>query len=289
MNKQSLQEAFSRITIWKKGEQRAPHKPLLLLYVLSEYKKGHQRFFDFGSEIQGPLLELLNSFGPSRRSHYPAMPFWRLQRDGFWSLKNAERCSPRIGSKEPPKRELIDFGVAGGFDEAAYQLLKDKPKLLDKLAQYLLEAHFPESVQDIIANQLGFSLTEVRKERDPKFRQSVLRAYNYQCAVCGYNLKHDCIPVGLEAAHIKWKQSGGPCSVNNGLALCSLHHAAFDMGAIAIDEHMKLLVSQGVNGNNIVERLFWDFAGKEIELPKNKGDYPQDSFIYWHHREVFRG
>ena len=273
----------------EKGDQRAPHKPLLLLYVLSEYKKGHDRYFDFGSEIQEPMLELLRNFGPNRQAHYPIMPFWRLQGDGFWQLKNAQLCTPQIGSKEPPKRELIEFGVAGGLDEAAFQLLMGNPKTIDKLAQNLLEAHFPESVQDLIATRLGFSLTKVRKERDPRFRTTVLRAYNYQCAVCGYNLKHDCIPVGLEAAHIKWKQSGGPCSVNNGLALCSLHHAAFDMGAIAIDDGMKLLVSQGVNGNSIVERLFWDFAGKEIGLPKNKSDYPSDGYIHWHSREVFRG
>ncbi|SUH18063.1 restriction endonuclease [Salmonella enterica subsp. enterica] len=29
----TLKQAISNITIWRKGEQRAPHKPLLLLYV----------------------------------------------------------------------------------------------------------------------------------------------------------------------------------------------------------------------------------------------------------------
>lgn len=140
----------------------------------------------------------------------------------------------------------------------------------------------------MIVNRLGFSLADVNKQRDPKFRQMVLRAYNYQCAVCGYNLKQDCTPVGLEAAHVKWKQFGGPCVVNNGLALCSIHHSAFDMGAIGLDSSLKLLVSSGVNGNEIIEKLFWDFEGESIHLPKMKENYLHDKFVEWHFSEVFR-
>ncbi|MGL8277000.1 hypothetical protein NA400_12115, partial [Salmonella sp. NW625] len=41
----TLKQAISNITIWRKGEQRAPHKPLLLLYVLSHYRQGHDRLW----------------------------------------------------------------------------------------------------------------------------------------------------------------------------------------------------------------------------------------------------
>jgi len=37
----TLEQAIANITIWRKGEQRAPHKPLLLLYVLANYQQGH--------------------------------------------------------------------------------------------------------------------------------------------------------------------------------------------------------------------------------------------------------
>ncbi len=224
------------MSIWRKGDQRAPHKPLLLLYVLSAYQQGHPRLFHYGDEIRPSLLALLNSFGPQRRAHYPEMPFWRLKGDGFWQLQNDEQCSPQKGSKEPPNRELIQHDVMGGFNEVSYQLLCKQPQLIDKLAQQILSEHFPESVQEVIANRLDLSLDDVRKSRDPHFRQAVLRAYQYRCAVCGYDLRHDTVPVGLEAAHIKWKQYGGPCTVTNGLALCSVHHSAFDIGVIGIDE-----------------------------------------------------
>ncbi|PHM57387.1 HNH nuclease [Xenorhabdus hominickii] len=78
-----LQIAISNLSVWRKGDQRAPHKPLLLLYVLSQYQKGHVRLFDYGKEIDLPLLELLDNFDPRRKSHYPVLPFWRLRGDGF--------------------------------------------------------------------------------------------------------------------------------------------------------------------------------------------------------------
>jgi len=47
MDIKQLQQKITNITIWKKGDQRAPHKPLLLLYVLAQYKQGHDRLFDY--------------------------------------------------------------------------------------------------------------------------------------------------------------------------------------------------------------------------------------------------
>lgn len=284
----TLQHKVSNISIWRKGDQRAPHKPLLLLLTLSEYRKGHDRLFNYGNEIHQQLLELLVSFGPSRREHYPNMPFWRLARDGFWDLESHEEWSLQKNNKQPSKNELIKQNVLGGFNQESYQLLLHKPSLIDKLAQQILSKHFPENVQDIIANRLDFPLQEIRKNRDPAFRKNILRAYNYQCAICGYNLHYDSAVVGLEAAHIKWKQFGGPCTTDNGIALCALHHSAFDMGAISIDDSMKLLVSNGVNGSQMVEQLFWQFANKLIYLPKNPLEYPNDTFINWHQEQVFK-
>lgn len=285
---QMLQQAIADMTIWRKGEQRAPHKPLLLLYVLAGYQQGHGRLFDYASEVRDNLRSLLERFGPQRAQYRPDMPFWRLQGDGFWQLQNAERCSTFGSSRQPPAGELVEFNVAGGFDKQHYdQLIKSK-KLINSLARQILEAHFTESIQEELADELGFELQLLRKQRDPLFRQQVLRAYNYECAICGYNMRHDNTSVALEAAHIKWKQYGGPCEIPNGLALCAIHHKAFDKGSIGLDESMRAQVSEAVNGSGIVGRLFWDFQGKIISLPQVKAYYPQDEFVDWHRREVFR-
>lgn len=282
-----LQNAISKIKIWSKGDERAPHKPLLLLYVLSKYKQGHGQFFDYEHEVHGQLLDLLRRFGPARREHYPMMPFWRLKGDGFWALKNAEFCSPER-SKEPSRKALFEHKVAGGFDEANYQLIRKKPSNADKLACQLLEKYFPESIQNTLADLLGFEIEQIKKTRDPAFRQAVLRAYHYECAICGFNLRCDDTLIGLEAAHIKWKCYHGPCIVPNGLALCSLHHSAFDIGSIGFDEKMRLMVSEGVNGNGMVQKLFWDFAGKALRLPMSTSNYPDEGFVAWHREQVFK-
>lgn len=55
------------------------------------------------------------------------------------------------------------------------------------------------------------------------FRERVLAAYRSQCAVC--RLRYSEL---LDAAHIQPDSEGGPADVRNGLALCKIHHAAFD-------------------------------------------------------------
>lgn len=61
------------------------------------------------------------------------------------------------------------------------------------------------------------------------FCERVLSAYREQCAMCRLRQR-----VLLDAAHIKPDSAGGPPVVPNGLALCKIHHAAFDAGVIAV-------------------------------------------------------
>ena len=57
----------------------------------------------------------------------------------------------------------------------------------------------------------------------PVFRAQVLAAYENRCALC--RLRH---PELLDAAHIRGDADGGEPVVTNGIAMCKLHHAAFD-------------------------------------------------------------
>lgn len=52
---------------------------------------------------------------------------------------------------------------------------------------------------------------------------------------------------------------------------------------------MRVVVSGAVNGGRVVQRLFWDFAGKAIALPPVKENYPGEQFVEWYRKEVFRG
>jgi putative restriction endonuclease len=61
------------------------------------------------------------------------------------------------------------------------------------------------------------------------FRERVLIAYSSQCALC--RLRH---PELLDAAHIKEDSEGGEPIVPNGVAMCAIHHRAFDAQVLGI-------------------------------------------------------
>lgn len=92
------------------------------------------------------------------------------------------------------------------------------------------EAQFINESQDESQTARRYDLVELmRAYRDAKFRPAVLRAYRYQCAVCQCALKL------VDAAHIipvSYPQSTD--DVTNGLALCRLHHGAYDNGLLGI-------------------------------------------------------
>ncbi|WP_422463000.1 MULTISPECIES: hypothetical protein [unclassified Endozoicomonas] len=139
------------LNVWKRGSQRAVHKPLLLLYVLSQYQKGHERFFTY-AEIDKPLKELLIEFGPSNAQN-TSVPFWRLQNDSFWELKNHEQVVPN-SSGDAKKSELIEYNVAGGFIESVYNaLVQDKAQIAHIVCD-LLDEYFLPKVHGVIVDRL---------------------------------------------------------------------------------------------------------------------------------------
>lgn len=69
-----------------------------------------------------------------------------------------------------------------------------------------------------------------RRLHQPVFRAQVMRAYATSCCVCA--LRHGVL---LDAAHILADSDpGGIAAVRNGLALCKIHHAAFDANILGI-------------------------------------------------------
>lgn len=70
----------------------------------------------------------------------------------------------------------------------------------------------------------------LRRLHQPVFRSMVMRAYRESCAVC--SLRHSVL---LDAAHIvEDRHELGVAAVRNGLALCKIHHAAYDAGILGV-------------------------------------------------------
>jgi putative restriction endonuclease len=75
---------------------------------------------------------------------------------------------------------------------------------------------------------------------------------------------------------------------NNGLALCVLHHKAFDLGVFTVDAQGLLLVSDHANGTGLDEH-FMRYHKQGITQPRNSQHHPDPNFLDWHKREVFKG
>lgn len=281
---------FADLQTWKRDGERAPHKPLLILLALGRLYQGHDRLLAFTS-VEHELSQLLVEFGPPRKSLHPEYPFWRLQRDNVWEVQVPHNLTLRQSNTDPLKSELRTAGVGGGFTEELYSVLKTHPEIGRTLAKTLLEANFPVSLQREIAVAVGLDLDATIRpvQRDANFRREVISAWGHQCGFCGFDLKLDGADLGLEAAHIRWVQFGGPDMLDNGICCCSIHHQALDRGAIGIDEDLRIIVSSKVYGGNYFREHFSILHGSSLIKPSRSAAFPKAEFLRWHRKEVFRG
>ena len=291
MDRQDVLDHFRRLRTWSQGGKRAPHKPLLVLYALGRLLAGKERLIAF-KDLETDLRSLLRDFGPTRQAYHPEYPFWRLANDGVWQLAHADRVALRQSNTDAKKSELLRCGVEGGFEPEVYQILKADPALSIEIARELLDAHFPASLHEDILETVGIdtdTLSPARGKRDAGFRERVLRAYAYRCAVCGLDVRLGATLVGLEAAHIKWHQAGGPDVEANGLALCSLHHKLLDRGVFTLTARDQILVSEQAVGSTGFHEWVLGFHGKGLAAPVRDEFRPKAEFARWHTREVFQG
>lgn len=234
-NLRFLFDKVDGLRMGKRHGQYAPHKPLLLLHALGELSRGKEAL-SF-RDIDAPLTRLLKDFGPQRARHHPEYPFWRLQNDGLWKVTADVPVQTRQSNNDAKKSELIRKNARGAFPEDYLDLLKSEPQNIGIVAKRILEANFPETLHQDILDTVGLSLDlrHVQPKRSADFRRRVLRAYESRCSICGYDIRLGDRLAGLEAAHIMWRTVGGPDEEPNGLAMCVLHHKAFDLGAFTID------------------------------------------------------
>ena len=101
----------------------------------------------------------------------------------------------------------------------------------------------PSAVNDAdiqtVTEQRRTAVSSVRRAlRDSSFQDRVLTAYGHHCAVCSLQLDL------VEAAHIvPVSITDSTDETSNGLALCVLHHRAYDRALIAVDQEYNVLLN----------------------------------------------
>jgi putative restriction endonuclease len=105
------------------------------------------------------------------------------------------------------------------------------------------------------------------------FRERVLSAYQNHCALC--NLKHREL---LDAAHIIGDKEGlGDPIVKNGLALCKIHHAAYDQNILGINPDYKIKIRQDIlleTDGPMLKYGIQLLENKSLILPKDLKNWP---------------
>jgi putative restriction endonuclease len=106
-----------------------------------------------------------------------------------------------------------------------------------------------------------------------RFRGAVLRAYRTRCAVC--SLREAAL---LQAAHIiDDRDPSGHATVVNGVALCAIHHLAYDRNLMGIDPggvvHISKRLLEEVDGPMLANGI-QHFHGAAILQPRRSDERP---------------
>ena len=134
----------------------------------------------------------------------------------------------------------------------------------------------------VLANNAG-SISPIQKKyaeaivrrrlHQPEFRGRVMRAYNTQCAIC--SLKHGEL---LDAAHIMpdAHELGVP-SVSNGIALCKIHHTAYDQNFVGISPEYRVHINSDLMAEKdgpMLKHGIQEMNGRMLMLPSNETERP---------------
>jgi putative restriction endonuclease len=277
--------------------QRSPHKPLLVLLALGRLAATGSSELPW-AEARAELAGLIAEFGPSSRTgraQSAAYPFTRLRTDGIWVL-DQDVPMDLVGP-------LARAQVNGRFEQSAEAALRARPALIRAAARDLALSNFPATVAPNVLEAVGLDPIEAfaaadlpvgtagvpgERRRDPGWRSAVLEAWDRQCAFCGYDGQISGASVAIEAAHVRWFAFDGPDALDNGLALCTLHHKLFDLGALGLDTRLHVMVSATFSARTPVGRAIYDLHAHKL-APRPGTALPAPAHVTWHTRQVFKG
>ena len=275
---------------------RAPYKPLLMLWLLGRIYQGRPNRVTF-EEAEDALAPLMDKYRVGTTKPSVVNPFVRLRSDGdkqgnrIWQLQdpNGVPFSATIRPETFTKTLLLK-GVTGELNADLLSALKNT-RIRLRVVRTLVLRDFRPSRRNSLLDEvgLGHMSNAMLAPRDPRFRQKLLRAYEFRCTFCGYDGQVNGSTVGLEAAHIRPHDSDGPNETDNGLLLCALHHKLFDEGVLGLDEHRQILVSSDLIVRDTLARVsIMSLVGKPINRPHPCYPGPEHEHVEWHYNNEFR-
>ncbi|MEW6126193.1 MAG: HNH endonuclease [Acidobacteriota bacterium] len=205
--------------------------------------------------------------------------------------------------------QLAQVVAYASLDEDLF-ILYLKPETREIIRQTLIKTYFgnqSELVQAVVSENRQINNLEemlikqaeqkmlIRQKEIPEtplrsaaFRSVIMKLYDYTCAACCLRIITLNGTSAVDAAHIIPFSESHDDGIGNGLALCKLHHWAFDIGIIALDDRYKIMVSSAFEESGSKEMVIKSLRGKEIILPPQKPFFPSLHSIHWHRSHKFQ-
>ncbi len=290
---------------------KAPHKPILLLSVIESIAFGE--ILENKIEI-GPLLvarfkdnwnRLVNTniFQPNF-----ALPFFHMQKEGFWKLKTYFGKEILVTSSHSIKSfSQLKESVAYSYLDSNLFALIQNPKTRDEIYRFITVKYFgkPETihkqyglVDEVTEQILNEPSIEYQKQiqiaddeeifvRCGVFKRVVPKIYDYTCCVSGMRIISGYDIQMVDACHIVPFSVSHNDTISNGISLSPNLHRAFDRGLITLNENYRVVISKSFTeypSENMLKLL----EGKQILLPKDNKHYPSTENLKWHNDNVFK-
>jgi hypothetical protein len=160
----------------------------------------------------------------------------------------------------------------------------------------ITEAPRPENYIPFEQRSRSKSITKTIAIRARGFRQAIIESYDFSCCVCGLKINSpNSLNWEVEAAHIVPHGLQGKDDIWNGVALCRLHHWAFDVGWFSLSNNYRILISSRLDHipGDFGKIGSFDFFRKSLDtnrgmiLPQNDSLYPHINALEWHREHIF--
>ncbi|MHB8905286.1 MAG: HNH endonuclease [Melioribacteraceae bacterium] len=183
-----------------------------------------------------------------------------------------------------------------GIPRTQKEILPVKSIEVQKIVNKIYSQKRPENYTPFEKNKKIIKVTLETKLRTRGFRQAIIEAYEFKCALCGLKIHSPSKSQWeVEAAHIVPHCFSGKDDLWNGLALCHLHHWALDVGWFAVDDNYKVIASEKIRdvSTEYGKMGEYNFIGELlndnliISFPKDKNNIPHQSAIRWHRENIF--
>jgi 5-methylcytosine-specific restriction endonuclease McrA len=176
------------------------------------------------------------------------------------------------------------------------EILPIKSFEVQKEIKNITETPCPENYIPFEQTAHTTAVTKTAIIRARGFRQAVIESYDYTCCICGLKINApNSLSWEVEAAHIVPHGLHGKDDIWNGIALCRLHHWAFDVGWFTFSNDYRIVLSScfGHIPGDFGKIGSFDFfrnslkTNRRMLLPQNGGLCPHKNALEWHRKHIF--